>query len=140
MFIRATSFNQPLNNWNVSKEVTYMGLMFWNATSFDRMFFQLVFKLLALARRAPESFHRDARVPVSAASEAAPRRRHRALQFVVAHASASAQRIDAQRLGYVTNHALRQALPGRGRIAGHLWSIALLLWADQQLWGSVWRR
>jgi len=31
MFIGARSFNQPLNNWNVSNDVTDMQLMFYNA-------------------------------------------------------------------------------------------------------------
>jgi surface protein len=35
MFVEATSFNQPLNNWNVSK-VTNMEAMFWGATSFNQ--------------------------------------------------------------------------------------------------------
>ena len=35
MFWGATSFNQPLNNWNVSK-VTYMEEMFEEATSFNQ--------------------------------------------------------------------------------------------------------
>ena len=35
MFWGATSFNQPLNNWNVSK-VTYMYDMFEEATSFNQ--------------------------------------------------------------------------------------------------------
>ena len=35
MFNRATSFNQPLNNWDVSK-VTSMESMFWGATSFNQ--------------------------------------------------------------------------------------------------------
>ena len=30
-FYPATSFNQPLNKWNVSKEVTNMSFMFYNA-------------------------------------------------------------------------------------------------------------
>ena len=35
MFRYATSFNQPLNNWNVSN-VKNMRRMFWFATSFNR--------------------------------------------------------------------------------------------------------
>ena len=35
MFLNATSFNQPLNKWNVSK-VTYMYSMFRGATSFNQ--------------------------------------------------------------------------------------------------------
>ena len=35
MFWGATSFNQPLNNWNVSN-VRYMGGMFNRATSFNQ--------------------------------------------------------------------------------------------------------
>jgi len=39
MFVNATSFNQPLNTsgnkWNVSN-VRDMGEMFWNATSFNQ--------------------------------------------------------------------------------------------------------
>ena len=35
MFTEARSFNQPLNNWNVSK-VTDMERMFRGATSFDQ--------------------------------------------------------------------------------------------------------
>ena len=35
MFFKASSFNQPLNDWNVSN-VTDMRLMFWNATSFNQ--------------------------------------------------------------------------------------------------------
>ena len=35
MFGGATSFNQPLNNWNVSK-VREMNCMFWNAESFNQ--------------------------------------------------------------------------------------------------------
>ena len=35
MFFNASSFNQPLNNWNVSK-VTYMYDMFEEATSFNQ--------------------------------------------------------------------------------------------------------
>ena len=35
MFINAHSFNQPLNNWNVSK-VTNMAEMFWGASSFNQ--------------------------------------------------------------------------------------------------------
>ena len=35
MFQGATSFNQPLNNWNVSK-VTNMWTMFAGATPFDQ--------------------------------------------------------------------------------------------------------
>ena len=35
MFYYALSFNQPLNNWNVSK-VTDMEEMFWIATSFNQ--------------------------------------------------------------------------------------------------------
>ncbi len=35
MFAGASSFNQPLNNWNVSK-VMYMGSMFQNAISFNQ--------------------------------------------------------------------------------------------------------
>ena len=35
MFQNATSFNQPLNNWNVSK-VRGMGYMFAEATSFNQ--------------------------------------------------------------------------------------------------------
>ena len=35
MFASARSFNQPLNNWNVSK-VTNMQAMFWGATSFNQ--------------------------------------------------------------------------------------------------------
>ena len=36
MFEDATSFNQPLNNWNVSNDVTNMWNMFQNATSFNQ--------------------------------------------------------------------------------------------------------
>ena len=35
MFCSANSFNQPLNNWNVSK-VTDMEIMFAGATSFNQ--------------------------------------------------------------------------------------------------------
>ncbi len=35
LFGGATSFNQPLNNWNVSK-VREMNCMFWNAESFNQ--------------------------------------------------------------------------------------------------------
>ena len=35
MFTGATSFNQPLNNWNVSN-VTDMDSMFYEATSFNQ--------------------------------------------------------------------------------------------------------
>ena len=35
MFDEATSFNQPLYNWNVSK-VTNMRFMFYNARSFNQ--------------------------------------------------------------------------------------------------------
>ena len=35
MFNEATSFNQPLNNWNTTN-VTNMSGMFWRATSFDQ--------------------------------------------------------------------------------------------------------
>ena len=35
MFLRAESFNQPLNNWNVSN-VTYMNNMFAGANSFNQ--------------------------------------------------------------------------------------------------------
>ncbi len=35
MFEGAESFNHPLNKWNVSK-VTNMGKMFWNADSFNQ--------------------------------------------------------------------------------------------------------
>ena len=35
MFQNAKSFNQPLNNWNVSN-VTDMNEMFWDATSLER--------------------------------------------------------------------------------------------------------
>ena len=35
MFKNATSFNQPLNNWNVSN-VTNMTNMFYNAFSFNQ--------------------------------------------------------------------------------------------------------
>ena len=35
MFGGAESFNQPLNNWNVSKVIA-MDSMFWNATSFNQ--------------------------------------------------------------------------------------------------------
>ena len=35
MFFQATSFNQPLNNWNVSN-VTAMRTMFYYATSFNQ--------------------------------------------------------------------------------------------------------
>jgi len=35
MFFNASSFNQPLNNWNVSK-VTDMSFMFWHAESFNQ--------------------------------------------------------------------------------------------------------
>ena len=35
MFASARSFNQPLNNWNVSN-VTDMHLMFYGATSFNQ--------------------------------------------------------------------------------------------------------
>ena len=35
MFCEADSFNQPLNDWNVSK-VKYMEAMFWCATSFNQ--------------------------------------------------------------------------------------------------------
>ena len=37
MFQNATSFNQPLNKWNVSKLWKgNMGKMFWNADSFNQ--------------------------------------------------------------------------------------------------------
>ena len=36
MFSGATSFNQPLNKWNVSNDVTYMEEMFEEATSFNQ--------------------------------------------------------------------------------------------------------
>ena len=35
LFMNASSFNQPLNNWNVSK-VTNMAGMFGGATSFNQ--------------------------------------------------------------------------------------------------------
>ena len=35
MFWNAESFNQPLNNWNVSN-VTNMKFMFWGAESFNQ--------------------------------------------------------------------------------------------------------
>ena len=35
MFYNASSFNQPLNNWNVSN-VTDMDSMFYEATSFNQ--------------------------------------------------------------------------------------------------------
>jgi len=35
MFFGATSFNQPLNNWDVS-QVTDMEAMFYQATSFNK--------------------------------------------------------------------------------------------------------
>ena len=35
MFNRATSFNQPLNKWNVSN-VTNMACMFYGASSFNQ--------------------------------------------------------------------------------------------------------
>ena len=34
--VRGTSFNQPLNKWNVSNDVTYMEEMFEEATSFNQ--------------------------------------------------------------------------------------------------------
>ena len=36
MFLNATSFNQPLNKWNVSNDVTYMRRMFDGADSFNQ--------------------------------------------------------------------------------------------------------
>ena len=36
MFWGAESFNQPLNNWNVSNDVTYMRRMFDGADSFNQ--------------------------------------------------------------------------------------------------------
>ena len=36
MFLDATSFNQPLNKWNVSNDVTYMRRMFDGADSFNQ--------------------------------------------------------------------------------------------------------
>ena len=36
MFENATSFNQPLNKWNVSNDVTYMRRMFDGADSFNQ--------------------------------------------------------------------------------------------------------
>ena len=38
MFADATSFNQPLNNWNVSNvtDISQMGYMFMGATSFNQ--------------------------------------------------------------------------------------------------------
>ena len=36
MFDGAISFNQPLNKWNVSNDVTYMEEMFEEATSFNQ--------------------------------------------------------------------------------------------------------
>ena len=36
MFYRAHSFNQPLNNWNVSNDVKDMSYMFSRATSFNQ--------------------------------------------------------------------------------------------------------
>jgi len=35
MFASAENFNQPLNNWNVSK-VTDMSYMFWGANNFNQ--------------------------------------------------------------------------------------------------------
>ena len=36
MFCSANSFNQPLNKWNVSNDVTDMSYMFSNARSFNQ--------------------------------------------------------------------------------------------------------
>jgi len=36
MFEYAKSFNQPLNNWNVSNDLQISGGMFWFATSFNQ--------------------------------------------------------------------------------------------------------
>ena len=36
MFHGADTFNQPLNNWDVSNDVTTMGGMFGNASSFNQ--------------------------------------------------------------------------------------------------------
>ena len=36
LFLNATSFNQPLNKWNVSNDVTYMRRMFDGADSFNQ--------------------------------------------------------------------------------------------------------
>ena len=36
MFLNANSFNQPLNKWNVSNDVTYMRRMFDGADSFNQ--------------------------------------------------------------------------------------------------------
>ena len=36
MLVYATIFNQPLNNWNVSNDVTSMAVMFHDATIFNQ--------------------------------------------------------------------------------------------------------